>query len=56
MKITYKNIEAAREIRLWIGQIVVPAAVIAVATPQIRNGIANKVREIKTKIDNKKAQ
>ena len=28
---TYKQIEASREMRLWIGQVIVPAAVAAVA-------------------------
>lgn len=29
---TYKQIEASREARLWIGQIIVPAASVVVAT------------------------
>ena len=29
---TYKQIEASREVRLWIGQIIVPAASMVVAS------------------------
>lgn len=42
---TYKQIEAAREIRLWIGQIIVPAATVTVAAmtiPEVRQMIAAK--------------
>ena len=28
---TYKQIEASRELRLWIGQVIVPAVTLAVA-------------------------
>ena len=28
---TYKQIEASREMRLWIGQVIVPAAAAAIA-------------------------
>ena len=40
---TYKQIEASREMRLWIGQVIVPAAVVAVAiasNPQTRNYVS----------------
>ena len=47
---TYKQIEAAREARLWIGQIVVPAAaaVVTIMTiPEVRKIIAAKAESIK---------
>ena len=53
---TYKQIEAAREARLWIGQIIVPAATVAVTTltiPEVRQAIAAKANEIKSKIENR---
>ncbi len=53
---TYKQIEAAREARLWIGQIIVPAATVAVTTltiPEVRQAIAAKANEVKSKIENR---
>ena len=53
---TYKQIEAAREIRLWIGQIVVPAATVAVTAmtiPEVRQMIAAKADGVKYKIKSK---
>lgn len=53
---TWKQIEASREIRLWVSQIVVPAA-IAVATimtiPEVRQSIAEKAENIKCSIKQK---
>lgn len=51
-----KNIEAAREIRLWIGQIVVPAVTLAASTmaiPEVRQAVASKARLVKRNIDEK---
>lgn len=53
---TYKQIEAAREVRLWIGQIVVPAVVAlgTVATiPEVRQAIAAKANQVKESIKRK---
>ena len=53
---TYKNIEAAREVRLWIGQIIVPAATIAVTTlaiPEVRQAVAAKAKSVKSNIEKK---
>ena len=52
----YKHIEAARELRLWIGQIIVPAATIAITTmtiPEVRQAIAAKANSIKQNIESK---
>ena len=52
----YKHIEAAREVRLWIGQIIVPAATVAVTTlaiPEVRQAIAAKANSVKRNIENK---
>lgn len=54
---TYKQIEAAREARLWIGQIIIPAVVgiVTVTTiPEVRQAVAAKASEIKEKITNRK--
>lgn len=53
---TYKQIEASREIRLWIGQIIVPAITIAVSTlaiPEVRQAVAAKARNVKENIERK---
>lgn len=42
---TYKQIEASREMRLWIGQVIVPAAAAAIAiasNPQTRDYVSVK--------------
>ncbi len=53
---TYKQIQASREVRLWIGQIIVPAASVVVATlsiPEVRQMIATKAASVKESIQNK---
>ena len=52
----YKHIEAARDLRLWIGQIIVPAATVAITTmtiPEVRQAIAAKANSIKQNIESK---
>lgn len=53
---TYKQIEASREVRLWIGQIIIPAVTLAgtvLAIPEVRQAVAAKARDVKNTIDNK---
>ena len=53
---TWKQIEAKRETRLWISQIVIPAAtaVVTVMTiPEVRQAIAAKAKRIKDSIEQK---
>ena len=53
---TYKQIEASREARLWIGQIIVPAITVAVSTlaiPEVRQAVAAKARSVKQNIERK---
>ena len=53
---TYKQIEASREMRLWIGQVIVPAAaaVIAIASnPNTRDYISKKYNNVKSRIQKK---
>ena len=50
---TYKQIAASRELRLWIGQVIVPAVTMAVALasiPEVRNTASRKLGELKWKI------
>lgn len=54
---TYKQIEASREVRLWIGQVIVPAVVVAtvvLSRPEVRQTAANAVSKIKEKFQPKK--
>ena len=41
---TYKQIEASRELRLWIGQVIVPAVTMAVASA------STKLEQLKWKL------
>ena len=53
---TYKQIEASREMRLWIGQVIVPAAAAAItiaSNPQTRNYISKKYNDVKSRIQKK---
>ena len=52
---TYKQIETMREIRLWLGQIIVPAttaAVAALSIPEVRQAVAAKAESVKRSIEN----
>jgi hypothetical protein len=53
---TRKQIDAAREARLWFGQIIVPAITLAASTmaiPEVRQAVATKANDIKSSIENK---
>lgn len=51
--ITYKQIEASREIRLWITQVIMPALALALVVPESREVIVTKAKEVKDKIKNR---
>ncbi len=54
---TYKQIEASREARLWLGQIIVPAMTLAVSTlaiPEVRQAVAAKAENVKSSIKERK--
>lgn len=56
---TYKQIEASREVRLWIGQIIVPAMALAATTmaiPEVREAVKEKARSVKDAIRNKRKE
>ena len=49
---TRKQIDQARETRLWIGQIIVPVitgAILLAANPDVRDWVGDKVRKVKNK-------
>ena len=51
-----KNIDAMREVRLWIGQIIVPAVTLAASTmaiPEVRKAVATKAAQWKESIEMK---
>lgn len=51
---TYKQIEASREARLWITQVIVPMLGMVTATvvmvPEIREAAATKIENVKSRI------
>lgn len=53
---TYKQIEASREARLWISQVIVPAAlavVTAMNIPEVKQAVVEKTNKIKESIKSK---
>ena len=48
---TYKQIEASREVRLWIGQVIVPAIALTMTIPEARKKVIDKSKSIKRSID-----
>lgn len=51
---TYKQIEAMREVRLWVAQIIVPACTLAATTlmvPEVRSLVAAKANSIRESIE-----
>lgn len=53
LSMTYKQIEASREVRLWIGQVIVPALAFSMAFPEVRQAAARKAKDIKDKLTRK---
>lgn len=56
---TRKQIDQSRELRLWIGQVFIPAGMLAVAVmsnPEIRYAICDKVENVKWKVKHKFAK
>ena len=53
---TRRQIDTSREMRLWIGQIVVPALTLAATTmaiPEVREAVAMKARSVMSKLKRK---
>ena len=53
---TYKQIEASREIRLWITQVIAPVLLlttaVAMSDPETKAAVVAKVNGVKAKIKN----
>lgn len=50
---TYKHIEASREARLWLTQIVLPIATVVALVPEARNVVVTTVKKAKNNIKTK---
>ena len=53
---TRKSLDTMREVRLWIGQIVVPGIILGASVmsiPEVRSAVATKAKEVKMEIDRK---
>lgn len=49
----HKDVETMREIRLWVGQIIVPAALIVLSVPETRSLAIEKIKSLKQKYTKK---
>ena len=57
--ITYKQIEASRELRLWIGQVIVPTVsvtAVVLANPDVRRAAKEKLDSVKQKFQSRKVR
>jgi len=53
---TWKQIEASREARLWISQVVIPAVTtvgLAMTVPEVRHAVVTKAKSVKESIKHK---
>ena len=53
---TYKQINGAREVRLWVGQVIVPGVILTTTmmnNPEVCNAIKSKCKKVKESIENK---
>lgn len=48
-----KTIDAMREVRLWICQVGVPLAGIAMTVPEVREGVVSKYKDIRSSVSKK---
>ena len=53
INMTYKQIEASREARLWIGQVILPIVTAVMLVPEAREAVVDKVKTVKKNIENK---
>ena len=53
INMTYKQIEASREARLWITQVALPIAGVVLLVPDARKVVMTKLKEAKKTIENK---
>lgn len=50
---TYKQIEASREARLWLTQIILPVVTVVMLVPESRKAVIAKVKNAKKAIETK---
>ena len=53
---TYKQIEASREVRLWLTQVVIPATAVvatAMSIPEVREPVVGKIKNMRESIKQK---
>lgn len=50
---TRKQIDASRELRLWITQVIIPAFGVTMMIPEAREAVVTKAKEVKDKIKSK---
>lgn len=50
---TWKQVEASRETRLWLTQIVLPIATVVMMVPETRQAVIEKTKEVKKSIKTK---
>lgn len=50
---TYKHIEASREARLWLTQIVLPVVTVVALVPEARNAVITIAKKAKRNIEAK---
>lgn len=48
---TYKQIEASREARLWLSQILLPIVGVVMMVPEARAAVVEKAKSIKKRIE-----
>ena len=50
---TNRQIDASRETRLWITQVILPIAGVAMMIPETRQAVMEKIKNTKKNIENK---
>lgn len=48
---TWKQVEASREARLWLTQVILPVATVVMMVPEARNAVVEKAKEAKKAIE-----
>lgn len=54
---TRKQLDTMREVRLWVGQMIIPSVTLGaalMANPDVRNMVSWKAQQVKYSIQNKK--
>lgn len=50
---TNKQLDTSRELRLWIGQIVIPIIGVTMMIPEAREAVTKHIRKVKQNIETK---